>query len=84
MINVRSQNESVVGRNNASIGIGDGSVVTMSKRGRKPMKKKEITFCYVPSGKEYTPQQLEQFKVKETQLINYIIDKFLHKEAPST
>jgi len=77
------QNELVVGRNDANIGMSDGSVVTMSKRGRKPTTKKELTFCYVPSGYEYTPQQVEKFKEKEVQLINYIMDQFSHKVAPS-
>jgi hypothetical protein len=78
MYMIKRQSDMVVGRNNNSIGIGDGSVVTKMRK-----KKKEITFSYVSSGKEYTSQQLEQFKVKEAQLINYIIDQLMYKEAPS-
>ncbi|WP_079913066.1 hypothetical protein [Paenibacillus sp. 32352] len=73
-----------IGQNSKCIGIGDGSVVTsMKKRGRKPVKKKELIFNYIPSHTQYTPQQVEEYRLKEEQLIQYVIDHLLIKEAPS-
>lgn len=73
-----------IGQKSCGIGIGDGSVVTnMAKRGRKPGKKKELTFTYIPSGRVYTPQQLEEFRVKEEQLIQYVMEQLLIPKAPS-
>ncbi|WP_424768244.1 hypothetical protein [Paenibacillus sp. sgz302251] len=74
----------LIGQNSKCIGIGDGSVVTnMKKRGRKPFKKKDLIFSYIPSHTQYTPQQLEEYRVKEAQLIQYVIDHLLIKDAPS-
>lgn len=73
-----------IGQKSCGIGIGDGSVVTnMAKRGRKPGKKKELIFNYIPSDTQYTHQQIEEFRVKEEQLIQYVIDNLLTRQAPS-
>ncbi|GIO35765.1 hypothetical protein J41TS12_06260 [Paenibacillus antibioticophila] len=73
-----------IGQNVSSISIGDGSVVAnMKKRGRKPGKKKELVFSYIPSDTQYSPQQIEEYRIKEEQLIRYIIENLLYNEAPS-
>ncbi|MED1745744.1 hypothetical protein [Brevibacillus borstelensis] len=82
--NVVTTENQYIGQTFDSIGIGDGSVVTiMKKRGRKPGKKKELIFNYKPSDTHYTPQQLEEYRIKEHQLIQYVIEHLLHQEAPS-
>ncbi|MBG9568108.1 hypothetical protein [Brevibacillus agri] len=67
--------EKVVGQHAASIGMGDRGVVTK-------MRKKEFVIRYVPSGNEYSPQQIKQLEQKEDALILYIIHQLLFQDTP--
>lgn len=66
-----------IGQNSDCISIGDGSVVTKMEK-KKPAK---MTFKYIPSGTDYSPEQVEAFKVKEAQLISYVIEHLLHQKT---
>lgn len=74
---VKKINNAVVGQNLIGIGMGDGSVVTKMKKN----KKTELIFQYIPSRTIYTPQQEEDFANKENQVIDYLIEHILMKEA---